>query len=271
MGLFYSKRLQKILDFDAPELAKKSFSQYIEPEHILSIILLQPESLAFKILIDIEANIPLLQKKLTAMIEISHTTKNKTNQKSFLSPNTTEILALAEETARLMISEVIGTEHFLLGLLKFPQHPLKKIFEEIQVTLDNAQESLYNLLGIESDEGYLDHFFETGPFVGSEGSKTENNKQKILPKFSINLNQLAEQNKLDPVIGRNNEINRVLEVLSRRTKNNPILIGEPGVGKTAIVEGIAQRIINSPLLPRLKKKKSYSYIRFSFYCSWHKI
>jgi len=254
MGLFYSKRLQKILDFDAPELAKKSFSQYIEPEHILSIILLQPESLAFKILINIEADLPFLQKKLAALIKILPRTTTKTNQKSFLSPNTTEILALAEETARLMMSEVIGTEHFLLGLLKFSQHPLNKILQEIHITFDNVQETLYNILGIESDEGYFDDYLDINHFFTTEESTTKNKKQKILSKFSINLNKLAEQNKLDPVIGRNNEINRVLEILSRRTKNNPILIGEPGVGKTAIVEGIAQRIINSPMLPRLKSK-----------------
>jgi len=264
MGLFYSKRLQKILDFDAPELAKQSFSQYIEPEHILSIILQQTESLAFKILLAIETsinmedNIPFLQKKLTELIEkLPHAT-TKTNKTSFLSPNTTEVLALAEETARIMMSDVIGTEHFLLGLLKLSQHPLKKILQEIQVTFDNAQETLYNILGIESDKGEIARFFETDPpFMDPEDSINTYKKQKILPKFSINLNQLAKKGKLDPVIGRNNEINRVLEILSRRTKNNPILIGEPGVGKTAIVEGIAQRIVNSPMLSKLNKKIIY--------------
>jgi ATP-dependent Clp protease ATP-binding subunit ClpC len=141
-------------------------------------------------------------------------------------PKAKKVLEYAVEEARLMGHNYIGTEHLLLGLLKEKEGIAAKVLNNLGVRLVETREKILNLLQ-------------------EPATKTkEKSKTPALDEFGRDLTELAQAGKLDPVIGRENEIERVVQILCRRTKNNPVLIGEPGVGKTAIVEGLAQRIIN---------------------------
>ncbi len=142
-----------------------------------------------------------------------------------------KVIQLAREEAMRFNHDYIGTEHLLLGLIKEGEGIAAHVLDNMEVNVDKVQREIVKLLGGPSSK------FATS----TESKKTQT---PALDAFGRDLAQLAREDKLDPVIGREDEIERVIQILSRRTKNNPVLIGEAGVGKTAIVEGLAQAIIN---------------------------
>src|ERR671918_41914 len=146
------------------------------------------------------------------------------------------VVVLAQEEARMLNHNYIGTEHILLGLIHEGEGVAAQVLEKLGADLNRVRQTVIQLLS-----GYTGGKGETTPGGTGEG---QGQGSMVLDQFGRNLTQLARETKLDPVIGRQKEIERVIEILSRRTKNNPVLIGDPGVGKTAIVEGIAQRIVN---------------------------
>ncbi|MBV5257732.1 ATP-dependent Clp protease ATP-binding subunit [Synechococcus moorigangaii CMS01] len=157
-------------------------------------------------------------------------------------PRAKRVLELSLEEARQLGHNYIGTEHLLLGLIREGEGVAARVLENLGVDLSKVRTQVIRMLG------------ETAE-VAAGGSSSRSNKTPTLDEFGSNLTQLAKDGKLDPVVGRQNEIERVIQILGRRTKNNPVLIGEPGVGKTAIAEGLAQRISNNDVPDILEDKR----------------
>ncbi len=157
-------------------------------------------------------------------------------------PRAKRVLELSLEEARQLGHNYIGTEHLLLGLIREGEGVAARVLENLGVDLSKVRTQVIRMLG------------ETAE-VGAGASSQGRTKTPTLDEFGSNLTQMAADGKLDPVVGRSKEIERVIQILGRRTKNNPVLIGEPGVGKTAIAEGLAQRIANNDIPDILEDKR----------------
>lgn len=171
-------------------------------------------------------------------------------------PRAKRILELAWDEARQLGHNYIGTEHLLLGLIREGEGIATKVLEALNVDPARARSHVLRMLsesgGVSS--GASGHS-SVGAGMSVGASSSGRSKTPTLDEFSTNLNQLASEGKLDPVVGREDEIERVIQILGRRTKNNPVLIGEPGVGKTAIADGLAQRIVNGDVPDLLIDKR----------------
>ncbi len=221
----------------ATEIATAKQNQSIEPSHLLKGILIVDENVAPYLLRKLNVNLDVFSKELDKLIDCL---PKVSGGQQYLSSNSNRALQKASEIASEFKDEFISIEHLLLGIL----------------TLNDATSRLLKNNGItEKDLRIAIKQLRKGSTVNSQTAEETYNS---LNKYAVNLNDMARKGKLDPVIGRDEEIRRVLQILSRRTKNNPILIGEPGVGKTAIAEGLAHRIINGDVPENLKSKQIYS-------------
>lgn len=224
----------------AAKLAEASKHSVVEPEHLLAEIIEQDGGLVPRLLEESQVKpstvISLLSKSFSRMAKLGDTPKQV-----YASNRLQKIFQSSEEEAAKNQDELISTEHFFLAMLKSGDTDLKNIFKEANIQLNSIQEALKKIKGNKK--------------VTSEDPE---NQYEVLKKYARDLTELALQGKLDPVIGRDEEIRRVIQVLSRRTKNNPVLIGEPGVGKTAIAEGLAIRIIKKDVPENLIGKKLMS-------------
>ncbi len=227
----------------AQEIASSYQNQVIEPEHVLAALLQDSEGLVVPLVQKAGANLAHLRIKVNALLERLPKVQGSGLGNQSASPVLARMLEAAREEAAHLKDEFVSTEHLLLGMLASPEGS-GRISSAAQLLLDQGINRDIILRALQDIRG--------GHRVTDQ---TPEEKYQALQRFSRDLNELARRGKLDPVIGREEEIRRVLQVLSRRTKNNPVLIGDPGVGKTAIAEGIAHRIVQGDVPENLKTKR----------------
>lgn len=221
----------------AQEIASNYSNQIIEPVHLFAALLQDKEGLVTSILHKLGVNKDLIQIKIGEILETIPKVSGSGVGNQSMSREMSEALENAAREASNMKDDYVSVEHLLLGITDLKSSQLNEILNSYGITKDNILKILKDVRG-------------SGRVTGQNPEETF----QALEKYGRNLNELASRGKLDPVIGREEEIRRVLQVLSRRTKNNPVLIGEPGVGKTAIAEGIAIRILQGDVPENLKDK-----------------
>ncbi|MBX7043164.1 MAG: AAA family ATPase [Ignavibacteria bacterium] len=221
----------------AQEIASNYSNQLIEPEHIFAALLQDPEGIVSSTLQKLGANTDLLRIRTGELLEKLPKVSGAGAGQTF-SREAYDVLENAAKEASALKDEYVSTEHILLGLADTKKSSTAQLLKSNDITKDNILKALRDIRG-------------TNRVTGQNPEDT----YQALQKYGKNLNELAVKGKLDPVIGREDEIRRVLQVLSRRTKNNPVLIGEPGVGKTAIAEGLAHRIVQGDVPENLKSKQ----------------
>lgn len=241
----FSSRVNDVIRLSRDEAIRLAHD-YIGTEHLLLGIIREGEGLAIKILKNLGTDLYKLKKSIEDTVKPSSSTITLGNIP--LTKQAEKVLKITYLEAKLYKSDVIGTEHLLLSLLRDEENIAAQILAQFSVYYDNAKKELDNIL--------------SGGQGSSKQSQTpkqktmkEKAKTPVLDNFGRDLTKLAIEGKLDPVIGRQKEIERVSQILSRRKKNNPVLIGEPGVGKTAIVEGLALKIIQKKVSRALFDKR----------------
>lgn len=236
----FTERARKVLSIAEQEALKLKHS-YVGTEHILYGLIAEDQGIAARALIDNGVSKEVVESKIIDMIGKG---QNEVKGSIGLTPRSKKVLNLAMDEARKMGHNYIGTEHLLLGLIREGEGVAVRILMDLNSDISNIKDEVVDLLG--------------GKNSMQKKSKSSGRKTKNLDEYSRDLTEMARENKLDPVIGRDKEINRVIQVLSRRTKNNPVLIGEPGVGKTAIIEGLAQMIVSENVPELLLNKRVVS-------------
>ena len=225
---------------DAVEIAQNYNNQVVEPEHIFAAMLQDPSSVAVSIIQKVGADINRMKIKAGELLEKLPKVTGAGVGNQQLSMNSAKLLDVSSEEAKNLKDEYISGEHLLLAFTA-DKGNTGKIFKDNGITKEIVLAALKDIRG-----------------SLRVTSQNPEDTYQSLKKYGRDLNELAKSNKLDPVIGRDEEIRRVLQVLTRRTKNNPVLIGEPGVGKTAIAEGIAHRIVSGDVPDNLKSKRIVS-------------
>ncbi len=234
------KFTQKSLDAvrTAKSMAEENRNNYITPEHLLYALVDQDggliPSLLGKMKVDCNAVLSELDTAIAALPKVGNVSE------VYLSPECDRAINAAEKAAKSMGDEYISVEHLMIGIFAAATPAIKRIFSDHGITKTAFTEALSKV--------------KTGPVTGDNPESTYD----ALAKYGTDLVKRARENELDPVIGRDNEIRNVIRILSRKTKNNPVLIGEPGVGKTAIAEGLAQRIVRGDVPEGLKDKTIFS-------------
>ncbi len=242
----FTERAQRVI-LIAQEEAKRLNHDYVGTEHILLGLIALGEGVAAQVL----ANLGVDLRRVRAEIEKIVGTGDNVMLLGEIpfTPRAKKVLELAVEEAQNMGHSHVGTEHLLLGLIREEEGVAAQVLENLGVRLDIVREEVISLLG-EGQPGPAAPTASTRSPGGGTKSKTP-----TLDEFGRDLTQMAKESKLDPVIGRIDEIERLIQILSRRTKNNPVLIGDPGVGKTAIVEGLAQKIASGDIPDLLMNKR----------------
>jgi ATP-dependent Clp protease ATP-binding subunit ClpC len=240
----FTQRARRVLSL-AHQEAERMRQNYIGTEHLLLGLIREDGGVAGRVLRELGLETDRVQE----IVERLTGTGTSSGGKIDLSPGTQQVLEYAVDEARRLGHHYIGTEHLLLGLIRYGEGVANDVLKKLGVTPEQIRKQTRRVLQESSSSRR-----SAGERKTSQKEKGGQQKTPLVDQLAVDLTSLAEENKLDPVIGRVMEIERVIQILARRTKNNPALIGEPGVGKTAIVEGLAQRIIEgdvpAPLLDK---------------------
>ncbi|MFN4257653.1 MAG: ATP-dependent Clp protease ATP-binding subunit [Gemmataceae bacterium] len=241
----FTDRARKVMQL-ANQEAQRFNHEYIGTEHILLGLVKEGSGVAANVLKNLDIDLRKIRMEVEKIVQAGPdmVTMGKLPQ----TPRAKKVIEYSIEEARNLNHNYVGTEHLLLGLLREQEGVAAQVLMNLGLKLEDVREEVLNLLG---------HNMESGE-SGGGGERTANkgkSKTPALDSFGRDLTELARQGKLDPVIGRQNEIERVITVLSRRTKNNPVLLGEAGVGKTAIVEGLAQLVVDSNVPELLRDRR----------------
>ena len=242
----FTDRARKVMQL-ANQEAQRFNHEYIGTEHILLGLVKEGSGVAANVLKNLDIDLRKIRLEVEKIVQSGPdmVTMGKLPQ----TPRAKKVIEYSIEEARNLNHNYVGTEHLLLGLLREQEGVAAQVLMNLGLKLEDVREEVLNLLG---------HNMATEESGGGSGERQANkgkSKTPALDSFGRDLTELARQGKLDPVIGRANEIERVIQVLSRRTKNNPVLLGEAGVGKTAIVEGLAQLVIDSNVPDLLRDRR----------------
>src|SRR5665811_459212 len=238
----FTDRARKVLTL-AQDEAQRFNHNYIGTEHLLLGLVREGEGVAARVLENMNVELP---KVRTAVEFIIGRGDRPVVGEVGLTPRAKRVIELAIDEARRLGHSYIGTEHLLLGLVREGEGIAAGVLESLGVNLERVRAETTRILSQSQPQA-------AGAAAGAGARQAT--RTPTVDQLGIDLTQAARNGKLDPVIGRSNELERVVQILSRRTKNNPVLIGEPGVGKTAIAEGLAQRIITGDIPETLKDKR----------------
>jgi ATP-dependent Clp protease ATP-binding subunit ClpC len=237
----FTDRARKVMQL-ANQEAQRFNHEYIGTEHVLLGLIKEGSGVAANVLKNLDVDLRKIRLEVEKLVQSGPdmVTMGKLPQ----TPRAKKVIEYSMEEARNLNHNYVGTEHILLGLLREQEGVAAQVLMNLGLKLEDVREEVLNLLGhgVEAGEGG-----ERTPAGGppqESGGKSSKSKTPALDSFGRDLTELAKQNKLDPVIGREKEIERAIQILCRRQKNNPVLLGEAGVGKTAIVEGFAQRVVD---------------------------
>ncbi len=258
----FTERARKVLGLARQE-AQKFNHEYIGTEHILLGLILEGSGVAATVLRNMDVDLRKIRLEIEKLVQQGPQVMTAPSKLPF-TPRAKRVIDLAKEEAATLNHEHVGTEHLLLGLLRENEGIAAQVLMNLGVRLDEVREEVLDLLSPEANQGNANKedtgrrskprdTASIGP--GNAGAGNEKSKTPALDAFGRDLTELAREGSLDPVIGRKNEIERVIQVLCRRTKNNPVLIGEAGVGKTAIVEGLAQEVISGAVPELLRDRR----------------
>lgn len=236
----FDKFTQKAQDAlsSAQEILEEYNHQELDIEHVFIALLRQEDGLVPKILQRLDVTPDLVQRRLQNSLEKRPKLYGGATAQIYITPRTKKMLALARTEAERMKDEYVGSEHMLLAISEEREGETARVLREFAITKEKIFQALQTMRGSQR--------------VTDQDAE---NKYMALERFARDMTALAKQGKLDPVIGRDSEIKRLIQVLSRRTKNNPVLIGDAGVGKTAIIEGLAQKIVDRNVPEILKEKR----------------